>query len=106
MPWLWSHEWSFIQSYSMDNVSVVLIKFKLSKDIDIANQEVKDKVDGISYNLPKDSQKPKITKMDVNSFPFMDIVLAGDMDGKALYELADKKLKDRFAQMKTLLKSP
>ncbi|HNX38642.1 MAG TPA: efflux RND transporter permease subunit [Candidatus Cloacimonadota bacterium] len=89
----------FIQSYSMDNVSVVLIKFKLSKDVDIANQEVKDKVDGISYNLPKDSQKPKITKMDVNSFPFMDIVLAGDMDGKALYELADKKLKDRFAQI-------
>ena len=37
--------------------------------------------------------------MDVNAIPFMDIILSGNLDGKALYELADTKIKDRFGQI-------
>ncbi|HRY83494.1 MAG TPA: efflux RND transporter permease subunit, partial [Candidatus Cloacimonadota bacterium] len=88
-----------IQSYSMENVSLVMIQFKMSKDVNIANQEVKDKVDAVAFSFPDAVEKAQISKMDINTFPFMDIVLAGNIDGKALYELADKKLKDRFAQI-------
>lgn len=88
-----------IQSYSMENVSIVMIQFKMSKDVNIANQEVKDKVDAVAFNFPDAVEKAQISKLDINTSPFMDIVLAGNIDGKALYELADKKLKDRFAQI-------
>ena len=88
-----------IQSYSMENVSIVMIQFKMTKDVNIANQEVKDKVDAVAFSFPDAVEKAQISKLDINTFPFMDIVLAGNIDGKALYELADKKLKDRFAQI-------
>ncbi|MDZ4181318.1 MAG: efflux RND transporter permease subunit, partial [Candidatus Cloacimonadaceae bacterium] len=89
----------YVQSYSMENVSIVLIAFELSKNVDIANQEVKDKIDAVINTLPTDAEKPVTSKIDLGAFPFMDIVLSGNMDGKALYELADLKLKDRFAQI-------
>jgi HAE1 family hydrophobic/amphiphilic exporter-1 len=34
----------FVQSYSMEGVAFIIIRFELAKDGDIANQEVKDKV--------------------------------------------------------------
>lgn len=92
-------EIDYIESYSMDNVSIVVVKFNLGKSVDLANQEVKDKIDPIMRDLPSDAEKPSVQKFDIGAFPFMDIVLSGNMDGKELYDLADKKLKDRFSQI-------
>ncbi|MEF3694763.1 MAG: efflux RND transporter permease subunit, partial [Candidatus Cloacimonadota bacterium] len=88
-----------IQSYSMENVSLVMVQFKINKDIDLANQEVKDKVDAIAVNMPTGAQKSTISKLDINAFPFMDLVLSGNLEGRELYEYANNKLKDRFAQI-------
>jgi len=89
----------YIQSYSLDNVGISVIKFNMGKDVNIANQEVKDKIDAIISEFPTDAQRPVIQKIDINAFPFMELVLTGNLDGKALYELADTKLKDRFSQI-------
>ncbi len=92
-------EIDFIQSYSMENVSIVLVAFKLGKNIDIANQDVKDKVDAIIRDLPDGTDRPIVMKMDITAFPIMDLVLSGNMESKDLYELADGQLKDRLAQI-------
>ena len=88
-----------IVSYSMEGVSYVIITFDLDKDIDIANHEVKDKVDGIAHDLPDDSEKPVIQKFDINAMPIVDVVLAGDMEPTELFDIADKRLRDRFSQI-------
>ncbi len=88
-----------VESYSLDGVSIVMIEFDLKKDIDLAKQEVKDKVDEISNDLPSDSQKPIIQKVDFQAFPIIDLVISGNQSPKDLRELAEKKLKDRFAQI-------
>ena len=88
-----------ITSYSLDGVSVVLVEFKLKKDVDVANQEVKSKVDGIINDLPSDAKTPIVSKIDINAKSIMDIVLSGHQSAKELYEIADKKLKDRFSQI-------
>ena len=62
-------------SYSMEGLSLVIIKFELDKDVEIANQEVKDKVDAIISDLPDDAKLPTVEKVDVQEFPIMDIVL-------------------------------
>ncbi len=89
----------YIQSYSMESASFVIIRFKLSKDVDIANQEVKDKVDAILNDMPDDADRPIIQKFDINSEPIMNIVLSGNIEMTELYELADKTLTDRFSQI-------
>ena len=88
-----------IQSFSMDSVSLVLIKFKIGKDGNIATQEVKDKIDIILNNLPKDADRPITKKFDIRAKPVIDIILSGTMDIKELYELADNRLKDRISQI-------
>ena len=89
----------FIQSYSMENVSLVMVAFKLGKNIDVANQEVKDKVDAVIRNLPDGTDRPIVMKMDITAFPIMDLVLSGNISPKDLYELADGEVKDRLSQI-------
>lgn len=89
-----------ITSYSLEGVSIVVIEFELNKDIDIANQEVKDNVDAIISDLPDDIEKPVIKKIDFGAQPVVDVVLSGNKSPIELYELAEKKLKDKFSQIK------
>ena len=88
-----------IESYNLDGAAITLLEFELSKNVDVANQEVKDKVDQILNELPSDAKKPIIQKIDINAFPIMDIVLSGDMDTRELYHIASTKLKDRLSQI-------
>lgn len=89
-----------VQSYSMDNVSIIIIQFDYSKDEKVALQEVKDKIDQISNDLPSDAEKPVATNMDIStSTPVMNIVLEGDMTEAALYSFATETVTDRLAQV-------
>jgi hydrophobic/amphiphilic exporter-1 (mainly G- bacteria), HAE1 family len=89
----------YIDSYSMDNISIVMIAFELGKDIDVAVAEIKQKVDAIQIQLPGDAEVPTVDKLDFTAFPIMEIILTGNLDGRELYEIADKQLKDRFSQV-------
>ncbi|MFC2130853.1 efflux RND transporter permease subunit [Bacteroidota bacterium] len=93
-----------VESYSMESVSIIIMEFQLSKDVNIANQEVKDKIDEILNDLPDDSQKPIIQKVDFAAFPVMNIVLRGGLDARELHRIANKQLKDRFSQIQGVAK--
>jgi hydrophobic/amphiphilic exporter-1 (mainly G- bacteria), HAE1 family len=90
---------NYMESYSMDNVSILLIAFELGKNVDVAVAEVKQKVDAINRNLPSDADKPSVDKVDLTAFPIMELILTGNLDGKELYEIADKQLKDKLSQI-------
>ncbi|OPX28211.1 MAG: acriflavin resistance protein, partial [Candidatus Cloacimonas sp. 4484_143] len=89
----------YMESYSMDNVSILIIAFELGKDIDIAVAEVKQKVDSITRELPSDADKSSVNKINFSAFPIMELILTGNLDGRELYEIADKQLKDRLSQI-------
>lgn len=88
-----------MNSYSMENASIIIIGFELGKDPDIAIQEVKDKINAILNELPDDAEIPVVEKFDITAFPIMDIILTGKIPTTELYEIADTKLKDRFSQV-------
>jgi len=89
----------YMQSYSMESVSIVVIFFELDVDADLANQEVKDRTAAILNELPEDAGRPVIEKLDFGTEPIMDITLTGDQDLKELREIADKTVKDRLSQI-------
>jgi HAE1 family hydrophobic/amphiphilic exporter-1 len=89
----------WIRSYSMDSVSIVILRFEIGKDSDIATKEVKDKIDAILNDLPDDAETPIAEKFDIRAMPVLDILFSGKMDLTGLYELADRRLKDRFSQI-------
>jgi HAE1 family hydrophobic/amphiphilic exporter-1 len=88
-----------MRSYSMDSVSLVLLVFEIGKDPDVAIQEAKEKIDAILNDLPEDAQTPIVEKFDIRAEPVLDILLTGKQSLTELYELADKRLKDRFSQV-------
>lgn len=88
-----------ILSFSMENTSIIIIEFKLGKDVDVANREVKDQVDKILYKLPDEAKKPIIQKLDIQAFPILDLVVYGNVSQVELYEFCDKSLKDRISQV-------
>jgi HAE1 family hydrophobic/amphiphilic exporter-1 len=89
----------YMQSYSFEGMSMVFILFELDKDVDVASQEIKDKVDAIIGDLPDDAERPVIQKLNPMDKPVVDVVLSGDVPPTELYDIADTKLKDRLSQI-------
>lgn len=88
-----------LESYSLDGVSIVMIEFDMSKDVDVANNEVKSKVDQILNDLPSGAMLPTIEKVDLNATPIIDLVYSGNKSIQELFDYTENKLKDRFSQI-------
>ncbi len=82
-----------LHSASSEGVSRVVIWFKLEKDIDVAAQEVRDKVSSIMSDLPQDVRQPLIMKIDPGAIPVLTLALSGSVPIKDLTEYADKVLR-------------
>ena len=60
-----------LRSTSVEGLSQVFISFVLEKDVDVAAQEVRDKVDLVMRDLPATIEPPTIQKLDPDSSPIM-----------------------------------
>lgn len=89
-----------MQSYSMDNISLIILEFEIDKNPDIASQEIKDKIDMIINTIPSGVEDPVVQKFNMQEIPIIDFVLSGDLEATELYEIADKQLKDRLSQIR------
>ena len=78
-----------LTSYSGQGISQVTITFSLEREIDIAAQDVRDKVSGALGELPLDAEPPIVQKFDVNSGPMLWLALAG-LDARELSDYADQ----------------
>jgi len=85
-----------LRSESADGVSQVFIEFELERDINVASQDVRDKVASIRAELPKDAEPPVIEKFDPDSSPILSIVLSGPTSIRELTRYADSGLKPRL----------
>jgi HAE1 family hydrophobic/amphiphilic exporter-1 len=81
-----------LTSYSGQGVSQVTVMFTTERDIDIAAQDVRDKVSGAVGQLPLDAEPPIVQKFDVNSQPMLWMALAG-LDARELSDYADQVVK-------------
>lgn len=86
-----------IDSSSLENVSQVSLEFDLSVNVDVAAQDVREKLDGILADLPDDAERPVIQKINVNAAPIANIFLSGEAPIDDLYDYADNTIADRFA---------
>jgi HAE1 family hydrophobic/amphiphilic exporter-1 len=87
---------SELRSISGPGSSVVIVTFELSRNVDVATQDVRDKVATVIRNLPRDTLAPIISKSDNESTPVMTVALAGALPLRELTEIADKVVKVRL----------
>ncbi|HMK49295.1 MAG TPA: efflux RND transporter permease subunit, partial [Thermodesulfovibrionales bacterium] len=85
-----------IISTSTEGVSVVSVEFVLERDIDVAVQDVREKLSVVRGKLPKDIDEPIIEKVDPDATPIMWFGLSGDKSIRDLSIYADEVLKEQF----------
>jgi len=82
-----------MRSISGPSQSIVLVEFDLRRNIDVAAQDVREKVAMAIRNLPRDAKAPIIAKFDNDQAPVLTVAVAGDRPLRELTELADKVVK-------------
>jgi HAE1 family hydrophobic/amphiphilic exporter-1 len=85
-----------IQSASSPGVSSISITFALSKNIDVAYNEVQSKVNQVVRRLPTDTDPPVVQKVDSNASPVIWLALSGDRTIQQLNLYASNVLKKKF----------
>ena len=85
-----------IQSASSPGVSVIVLTFKLEKNIDQAYTEVQSKVNQAVRRLPKDTDPPVLRKAETNDSPIYWLALHGDRTVQQLNLYAVNVLKKKL----------
>jgi len=86
-----------LTSESREQVSSITIEFDLSRDVDIAAQDLRDRVSRVRGRLPNDVDEPIIAKQDADAQPSMWIALYSDrFNTLELTTLAEDFFKDRL----------
>jgi len=82
-----------LRSVSAEGVSQVFITFLLEKDVDVAAQEVRDHLNAVIPDLPKNIDLPVVTKLDPDQAPIVYIALKSSRPITEVTEFADKRVR-------------
>jgi len=85
-----------IQSNSSPGLSVVAINFDLTKNVDVAFNEVQAKINQVLNELPDDAETPVVAKLETNAQPIMWLALQGDRTLQQLNQYAANVIKKRL----------
>src|SRR2546422_349351 len=79
-----------LRSISGPGTVIVIVTFTLNRQIDVAAQDVRDKVAIAIRNLPREILPPVVSKFDNDQAPVVTIALSGERSLRELTEIADK----------------
>lgn len=85
-----------LRSVSNPDRAFILANFNLDRNVDVAAQDVRDRVSGVLRQLPEDVDPPNVSKVDGDSDPAMTIAISGPRSQRELTELADKLVRQRL----------
>jgi len=85
-----------ITSNSAPGVSVVVVKFQLNRDVDVAFNEVQAKVNQALRDLPREVDPPVVAKVEIGAAPVMWLSLLGDRTLQQLNQYAKNTIKKRL----------
>ena len=87
-----------IRSTSRDGQGQLTVEFDLSRNLDEAANDVRDRVSRVVRRLPDDADPPQVQKADADSQPIMWLTLTSDSMGMMdLTDYMSRYLLDRFA---------
>jgi HAE1 family hydrophobic/amphiphilic exporter-1 len=82
-----------LRSITGPGAAVIAANFVLDRDIDVAAQDVRDRVSAALIDLPRDLEPPVVAKFDNDSAPVLTIALVGDRPLRELTDLAERLVK-------------
>ena len=88
-----------ITSTSKENVSLITLEFVEGVDIDVATNDVRDKLDMVNSVLPDGASLPIIFKFSADDMPIMIMAATANQSYTALEKLLDEKVATPLARV-------
>jgi len=89
-----------LSSENKEGFSLITLEFNMEVDLDLAAQDVRDKVNVAKNNLPDDiTDDPVVEKYDVDSQPVIRLSLISELPAGELYDLANEIIKPKLEQI-------
>jgi len=85
-----------LRSTSVEGLSQVFVQFVLEKNVDVAAQEVENRVQTVIPNLPDTAEQPTVVKLDTDAAPVLRITVSAPTSLREVTETAKKKIKERI----------
>jgi multidrug efflux pump len=89
-----------LTSSSAEESSNITLEFTLDRDVDVAAQDVRDKVARVRGRLPHDVEEPVVAKQQADAEPFFWLALSGaNYDLLQLSDIGDRRVKTRLQSL-------
>ncbi len=88
-----------LSSINLENVSQIVVRFALDTEVDVAAQDVRDKVQSVLSKLPADVRAPQVQKLDLGAKPILTLALRGPLPPDQLTAVAEDQLKPALQQL-------
>ncbi|MCI7514633.1 MAG: efflux RND transporter permease subunit [Bacteroidales bacterium] len=88
-----------ITSNSKENISIVALEFNEGVDIDVATNDVRDKLDAVNSQLPDGASMPMIFKFSLDEMPIMIMAATADESLSALGKILDDQVATPLARV-------
>ncbi len=85
-----------LRSVSLPDRSNVIANLNLNRDVDVAAQDIRDRVSSVLRRLPNQTDPPVVSKVDNDSEPVLTVALSGARSVRDLTEIADKVVRVRL----------
>ncbi|MEK7316966.1 MAG: efflux RND transporter permease subunit [Candidatus Eisenbacteria bacterium] len=87
-------------SSSREQGSVITVEFELSRNIEGATNDVRDRVSRVRGLLPREADDPIVEKVDTNAQPVLWVALSSERHtGLELSDVGDRILKERIQRL-------
>lgn len=85
-----------LRSTSIEGISQVFVQFVLEKDVNVAAQEVENRVQTVIPNLPETAEQPTVQKLDTDAAPVLRISISAPVSLREVTDVAKHKVKERI----------
>lgn len=88
-----------LTSKSKENISIITLEFEYGIDIDVATNDVRDKLDMVRSTLPDDAENPVIFKFGADDIPIFLLSVTAEESTNGLFKILDDKVVNPLARI-------
>ena len=85
-----------LRSSSVEGIAQVFVQFVLEKDVNVAAQEVENRVQTVIPKLPSTAKQPTVQKLDTDAAPVLRISISAPTSLREVTEVAKHRIKERI----------
>src|SRR5574341_2179597 len=88
-----------LRSVNVENVSQIIVRFDLERSVDVAAQDIRDRVQATLSKLPQEIQTPVVQKFDIGAIPVAVLAVSAPLPIERLTKVIEDEVKPALQQL-------